>query len=154
METAQLLATFAQGNGASFEVMLEIDSDGHRSGLAPDAPELVPIATFLQDAGLVVKGVMTHAGSSYECDTLDGVRALAEQERLAVVTAAQRVRAAGVTCPVVSVGSTPTALFAEQEIPWADIAFASIRFALERYFLDRQEKVEHIHFHNIARAAH
>ena len=51
------------------------------------------------------------------------------------------------------VESLETALFAEPEIPWADIAFASIRFALERYFLDRHEQVEHIHFHDIARAA-
>lgn len=113
METAGLLVAFAQANGACFEVLIEIDSDGHRSGLAPDAPELVPIGGYLQQAGMVVKGVMTHAGSSYDSSTLDGVRAVAEQERAAVVTAAQRLRAAGVACPVVSVGSTPTALFAQ-----------------------------------------
>jgi D-serine deaminase-like pyridoxal phosphate-dependent protein len=38
---------------------------------------------------------------------------MAEQERAAVVTAAARLRAAGLPCPIVSVGSTPTALFAE-----------------------------------------
>lgn len=113
METAQLLAAFAQANQASFEVLLEIDSDGHRSGLLPDAPELVPLGLYLQQSGLMVKGVMTHAGSSYDCPTLDDVRALAEQERAAVVHSAQRLRAAGLACPVVSVGSTPTALFAE-----------------------------------------
>ncbi|MBC7437910.1 MAG: DSD1 family PLP-dependent enzyme [Bdellovibrionales bacterium] len=114
METAQLLAAFAQTSNTRFEVMLEIDSDGHRSGLAPEAAELVPIAAYLHSAGLVVKGVMTHAGSSYDCPTLDGVRAMAEQERAAVVRAAERLREAGLPCPVVSVGSTPTALFAEQ----------------------------------------
>lgn len=113
METAKLLVAFAQANGACFEVLIEIDSDGHRSGLVPEAPELVPMGGYLQQAGMVVKGVMTHAGSSYDSPTLDGVRAVAEQERAAVVMAAQRLRAAGVACPVVSVGSTPTALFAE-----------------------------------------
>lgn len=113
METAELLAAFAKAHDASFEIMLEIDSDGHRSGLVPDAPELVPIATYLHNAGLVVRGVMTHAGSSYDCPTLNDVRALAERERAAVVNSAQRLRAAGLACPVVSVGSTPTALFAE-----------------------------------------
>jgi hypothetical protein len=44
-------------------------------------------------------------------------------------------------------------LFTEEHIPWADIAFASIRFALERYFLDRRERVERIHFHDIERGA-
>lgn len=46
--------------------------------------------------------------------------------------------------------SLETGLFAEEGIPWADIAFASIRFALERYFLDRREQRERIHFHDIA----
>jgi ADP-ribose pyrophosphatase YjhB (NUDIX family) len=52
------------------------------------------------------------------------------------------------------VESLETALFAEEQIPWADIAFASIRFALERYFLDRREQHERIHFHDIEHAAH
>src|SRR4051794_14522105 len=46
--------------------------------------------------------------------------------------------------------SLETALFDEAQIPWTDIAFASIRFALERYFLDRREQVERLHFHDIA----
>jgi D-serine deaminase-like pyridoxal phosphate-dependent protein len=60
-----------------------------------------------------VRGVMTHAGSSYDCRSPEALRAMAEQERAAIVLAAQRLRAAGFPCPVVSVGSTPTALFAE-----------------------------------------
>ena len=51
------------------------------------------------------------------------------------------------------VESLETTLFTEEQIPWADIAFASIRFALERYFLDRRERVERIHFHDIERGA-
>ncbi len=39
---------------------------------------------------------------------------MAEQERAGCVTAAERLRAAGLPCPVVSVGSTPTALSARQ----------------------------------------
>jgi len=50
--------------------------------------------------------------------------------------------------------SLETALFREGEIPWGDIAFASIHFALERYLADRRDGREHIHFHDIARAAH
>ena len=37
---------------------------------------------------------------------------MAEQERAGCVRAAERLRAAGLPCPVVSVGSTPTALSA------------------------------------------
>ena len=55
---------------------------------------------------------MTHAGASYECDTPAALRSMAEQERSGCVFAAGRIRAAGLPCPVVSVGSTPTALSA------------------------------------------
>ena len=50
----------------------------------------------------------TNAGHSYECRTVEQVREVAEQERVAVTTAAERLRAAGMTCETVSVGSTPT----------------------------------------------
>lgn len=95
------------------EVLIEIDSDGHRSGVQPEAPELLAIADALQAQGLTVGGVMTHAGDSYMCRSTAAIVAMAEQERAGAVRAAARLRAAGHACPVVSVGSTPTALFAE-----------------------------------------
>jgi D-serine deaminase-like pyridoxal phosphate-dependent protein len=113
METARLLAERTRETGRAFEVMIEIDSDGHRSGLKPDAPELVEIGRFLESAGVSVRGVLTHAGASYDSASVAAIRAMAERERAAAVHAAQRLRAAAVPCPVVSVGSTPTALFAE-----------------------------------------
>src|SRR4029079_5993168 len=58
--------------------------------------------------------VMAHAGSSYECDDPESLKKAAEQERSGTVRAAQRLRDAGLPCPVVSVGSTPTALAAQQ----------------------------------------
>ena len=45
-------------------------------------------------------------------DTPEALRRLAEQERSECVRAAQRLRAAGLPCPEVSVGSAPTALSA------------------------------------------
>jgi D-serine deaminase-like pyridoxal phosphate-dependent protein len=113
MEAAQMLAGQARARGCRYEVLIEIDSDDHRSGVKPEAPELVEIGRFLEGAGVTVSGVMTHAGSSYDCRSTDAIRALAEQERAAVVRAATRLREAGIAAPVVSVGSTPTALFAE-----------------------------------------
>jgi len=114
IEAARFLAARAQASQRHFDVLIEIDSDGHRSGVKPDAAELIAIGQFLGKAGIPVKGVLTHAGSSYDSPTADAIRAMAEQERAAVVHAADRLRAAGIACPVVSVGSTPTALFAEQ----------------------------------------
>jgi D-serine deaminase-like pyridoxal phosphate-dependent protein len=99
--------------GEALDVLIEIDCDGHRSGVQPGDPLLIEIARTLHDGGATLKGVMTHAGSSYDLDTPEALRRLAEQERSRSVRAAQRLRAAGLPCPVVSVGSTPTALSAE-----------------------------------------
>jgi D-serine deaminase-like pyridoxal phosphate-dependent protein len=93
-------------------VLIEIDTDDHRSGIKPDAASLLDVAKVLADAGMVIQGVMTHAGSSYDLNTPEALVQMAEQERFGCVHAAQRLRAAGFSCPVVSVGSTPTALAA------------------------------------------
>jgi len=66
----------------------------------------------LADGGMAIHGVMTHAGSSYDLNTPESLANMAEQERSGCVHAAERLRAAGFACPVVSVGSTPTALAA------------------------------------------
>lgn len=49
---------------------------------------------------------------SYGVVGAEALAAFAERERLAAVTAAEALRAAGLPCPTVSVGSTPTAHFA------------------------------------------
>ena len=99
-------------NGDTFSVFIEIDSGGGRAGLPfPALPGLLDIGRVLHKApGVELAGVMTHAGHSYHQSTADGIAAVAEQERLAIVTAAEKLRAAGIPCPIVSGGSTPTAL--------------------------------------------
>lgn len=111
-DIAAAIGRFGQEHEHRFEVWLEIDTDGHRSGIVPDADALLLAARALVEGGCVLGGVMTHAGSSYELHTPEALEAMAEQERAGCVRAAERLRAAGYECPVVSVGSTPTALSA------------------------------------------
>jgi D-serine deaminase-like pyridoxal phosphate-dependent protein len=112
-ESADAIGRFGRAAGTAFKVLIEIDTDGHRSGVKPEQQELLQLARVLQDGGMQLAGVLTHAGSSYECDTPKELIAMAEQERAGCVLAAQRLRAAGLPCDEVSVGSTPTALSAE-----------------------------------------
>ena len=105
-EAGQAVAAHA----GSVHALIEIDSDGHRAGIRPGDPRLLEVARAL---GGTLRGVMTHAGDSYNCDTIDGIRAVAARERDAVVACANALEAAGFPCPVVSVGSTPTATFAD-----------------------------------------
>lgn len=91
-------------------ILIEIDCDGHRSGVGFDSTEqLLAIAREITPEA-VLRGVFTHAGESYEAKNIAAIEAAAEQERLAAVTAATILRQAGHACPVVSIGSTPTAL--------------------------------------------
>ncbi|MGY2488568.1 DSD1 family PLP-dependent enzyme [Cupriavidus sp. CP313] len=110
--SAQAIAAYGHANGEAFDVLIEIDTDGHRSGIRPGDPALLDVGRALHDGGMRLAGVLTHAGSSYELDTPEALSALAEQERAGCVGAAERLRAAGLPCPVVSIGSTPTALAA------------------------------------------
>jgi D-serine deaminase-like pyridoxal phosphate-dependent protein len=112
--SARAIAGFGREHGEAFEVWIEIDTDGHRSGIQPEDAALLEVGRVLHDGGMRIGGVLTHAGSSYDLDAPEALRALAEQERLGCVRAAQRLRAAGLPCPEVSVGSTPTAIAAAQ----------------------------------------
>ncbi len=108
-DSARAIADFSSKNDVKFEVWIEIDTDGHRSGVPPESERLIDIGQILHHAG-ALGGVMTHAGGSYALSTPAALQAMAEQERSRCVLAAERLRAVGLPCPVVSVGSTPTAL--------------------------------------------
>jgi D-serine deaminase-like pyridoxal phosphate-dependent protein len=110
--SAQAIVAFGAEYGETFDVWIEIDTDGHRSGIRPEEDALLEVARTLHEGGATLGGVMTHAGSSYDFDTPEALAAIAEQERAGCVVAAARLRDAGLPCPVVSVGSTPTALAA------------------------------------------
>ena len=108
-DAAETVAAVATQSGTALPTLIEIDSDGHRAGVPPESDDLVAIGHTL---GASLAGVMTHAGDSYHCASVDAIRAIAEQERALTVRAAERLRGAGLPCPIVSVGSTPTATYA------------------------------------------
>ena len=111
IEAADAVREFSEREAVPIEVLIEIDSDGHRAGVDPDDPLLLEIGRRL---GASLAGVMTHAGASYDCRTREQFEAMAEQERALTVEAAERLRAAGLGCEIVSVGSTPTLHYARK----------------------------------------
>lgn len=113
VEAARMLADYGAQHHVHFDALIEIDSDGHRSGLEPDDAAIFDVAAPLRSSHTSLLGVMTHAGNAYACKSVDAIKALARQERDAVVGVAHKLRAAGHACPVVSVGSTPTSLLAD-----------------------------------------
>ena len=80
VETASALAAFCRDNALTLAVLIEIDTDGHRSGVLPGDPALLNIAALLgatqAAAGAWLAGVMTHAGASYDCESTADIEAL------------------------------------------------------------------------------
>ena len=112
---AAALSRHGLQHGHCHDALIEIDTDGHRSGVRPDDPRLLAVAAALRtDAGHGARlaGVMTHAGASYALHDPKALEEMAERERAGCVWAAERLRSAGHRCEIVSVGSTPTALSA------------------------------------------
>ena len=108
-EAAQAVTRFCQEERLEIKVLIEIDCDGHRSGLKPDSEEIVRVAQALEAPAKLV-GVLTHAGGSYDVDTHEALLARSRGERDGICRAAQMLRNAGFDISIVSVGSTPTAL--------------------------------------------
>ncbi|WP_342345486.1 DSD1 family PLP-dependent enzyme [Pseudoxanthomonas helianthi] len=108
-EQARAVAKASLDAGVRIPALIEIDCDGHRSGIRPgDSAQLLEIGRCLAE-GAELRGVITHAGASYAARGVEALRQCAEAERRSVVDAATTLREAGLPCPVVSVGSTPTA---------------------------------------------
>jgi D-serine deaminase-like pyridoxal phosphate-dependent protein len=112
IEQATAVAAKSRECGVPIPTLVEIDSDGHRAGIRERDSLLLEIGRVLHDDGAELRGVMTHAGGSYDSEGAEALERAAERERAAAVGCADALRAVNLPCPVVSVGSTPTAHFA------------------------------------------
>ncbi|MBY0421117.1 MAG: alanine racemase [Parvularculaceae bacterium] len=114
LEAAAAVAEAAGAKNLVAPVVVEIDADDHRAGVKPRSGQALEIAKFLEARpGSSFRGLMTHAGASYDTPGAAAIRAMAERERRAVVETAAMLSEAGISSKIVSAGSTPTALFGE-----------------------------------------
>ncbi len=112
LDVARAIAADADQSGVEYKLLVEIDCGDKRGGLQADSAELLQIAEVIAASRACLQGLLTHAGQSYGVDNIAAIEQVAAQERDAVVQAAERLRAAGHVVETVSVGSTPTALYA------------------------------------------
>jgi D-serine deaminase-like pyridoxal phosphate-dependent protein len=97
--------------GGPLEVLVEVDSGHHRTGVVPSRAG--EVAAAAARAGLGVRGVFTFPGHGY------GVGSAAEaatDESTSLSQAASAVRSAGLQVDVLSGGSTPTASLADTSV--------------------------------------
>ena len=107
---ARDLVAFCREFQVWIPAVIELDLDGHRSGVRPvDQGTLCSIGRALNEGGLLL-GVMAHAGQSYELSDPAALAACAAYEADCTTLAARTLGDAGLPCELVSIGSTPTAL--------------------------------------------
>jgi len=110
MEVAEPIARAARAAGVPMALRLELDTGLRRVGVEPDDAG-VELALRLADLpGIVFEGVMTHEGQLLQSRDRASLERGTAAMAASVVSFAERLRARGLACPVVSVGSTATAL--------------------------------------------
>ena len=108
LEGARLWGEGAARAGKPVTVLLEVDTGMRRTGVTP-GDEAVPLGKNLAgDPWLEFRGVLTHAGHAYGARSSEEIAEIGRTEGETLVRTAESLRAAGIECPVVSVGSTPT----------------------------------------------
>lgn len=112
---AKAVSDFCRTRGSRIGVLIEIDCDGHRSGLKPNDPEMIAVAQSLTD-GAHFMGVLTHAGESYNAHSQEEIETAAENEECSILAARDLLASAGFTSTIVSVGSTPTFVRARRHL--------------------------------------
>ncbi|MDO5696688.1 MAG: alanine racemase [Dermatophilus congolensis] len=99
----------AQGLGAKVQVLVEIDSGHHRSGVSP--AKVADIAYEAEDAGVGFAGVFTFPGHSYAPGEGRFGAAVDEAQALAVAKAALEAEEIDTESLLFSGGSSPSAAF-------------------------------------------
>jgi D-serine deaminase-like pyridoxal phosphate-dependent protein len=115
METITAIEGTARAHTVTFPVWLKIDCGLHRAGVNPESDLAVALATRLQNSAHIdFRGVLTHAGQSYDAVDREGALAAAREECAVTRVFLERLTEAGVRVPEVSIGSTPTMTAAEK----------------------------------------
>ncbi len=74
---ARAIADFGRAQGEVFPVLIEIDTDGHRSGIKPEEDALLAVAEVLRDGGMDVAG----GAETFENRTMGYGYVCGEEER-------------------------------------------------------------------------
>lgn len=110
-ETLSAIEDSHRAGGPVLDVFLKIDCGYHRAGVDPDNPRSVELAKRMDASPAVrFRGLLTHAGHSYNARNGPEILAVAKQESDALTRFRARVG-----LPLLrSVGSTPTASLSER----------------------------------------
>jgi D-serine deaminase-like pyridoxal phosphate-dependent protein len=113
---ARNLGLFCKENQLELDVLVKIDCGLPRCGIDPSSPAAIDLVREIAVHPLLnFKGILTHAGHSYEAKTVAEIKTIAKHEQDVMVRFSQTLKEedARMTPEVVSIGSTPTARLAD-----------------------------------------
>lgn len=109
IDAVEAIEAFASSHAVAFDVFLKIDCGYHRAGVDPDDPRSLELALRMAGSPAIrFRGLLTHAGHSYDARTRDEIMRIAGEESAALTRIRDRMVARGVAGMIRSVGSTPT----------------------------------------------
>jgi D-serine deaminase-like pyridoxal phosphate-dependent protein len=112
-----LFAERAAEQGIVLPLVIDVDVDRHRSGVAAADPDFLAMAQAIHASPhLALRGIMIYAGASYEAPDTDAIATLAERIRCGGLEAQALLKAHGLPCDVVSYGSSPGTYFARSMV--------------------------------------
>ena len=102
--------------GRRLDVLVKVDVGFHRCGIDPQLPAALEFVQQVAEMpGLVLRGVLSHAGNSYSASSEAELAAIARTEAAIHREIAAAARAAGIPISEVSVGATPSLRFSLME---------------------------------------
>jgi D-serine deaminase-like pyridoxal phosphate-dependent protein len=107
---AEVLSRAVAAAGRTLDVYVEVDTGQHRAGALAGDDAVALARDVARLPGLRPVGVMTHEGHA-GASAPEEIAAIATAAGEALVATAERIRAAGLELPHVSVGSTPSSWY-------------------------------------------
>ncbi|HOB03655.1 MAG TPA: alanine racemase [Propionibacteriaceae bacterium] len=108
LAVATPISDLAAERGVTVTMLMEVDAGQHRTGVAVDSDEATALATALAALpNVTFGGILTHEGHLGPMRGRDVLEATGRSVGEAMAALAERIRATGLACEIVSVGSTP-----------------------------------------------
>jgi len=101
----------------TLEVLLKIHCGYHRTGVNPKDPASVQLACKIHSSKyLDFKGILTHAGHSYDATSIEQIKEVSIQEQKVMIDFSEKLEKENIELKpeVVSIGSTPTVEITER----------------------------------------
>lgn len=110
---AKAIVDYSKLHSTKFEIFIEIDCGEGRSGLDFEDKKIIEISKVFNVCDKTnLMGVLTHAGHSYLTDDKNEILSIANKEREDALAAVKHFSNFNHGNPLISIGSTPTMLFA------------------------------------------